>query len=148
MYQIPSMQHQQLIKLLDQLELSVLKSASINQLSEQISQIINLAALHFQNQEAVINKHHFIETSCLDEIYRHSKEHNEILHRLQVLADKLIHHRIPFKKCYINLFRIWLEIHLVDSDNRLDMLLYPHRIKFTNRTKHNKAKLVDVYLEF
>ena len=135
-------QHQQLVELLDELDQSVLKNASPNQLCKQLNQFIDLAIQNFQSQEIVMEQLHFSET------YTHSEEHHEIVTRLRCLVRKLSKDSIPFQKCHMKIFRTWLEMHLIDTDNRLDAFLHPYRIELPKRTTQNKATLTDVYLEF
>ena len=135
-------EHHKLISLLDTLDQCVLKGGSIKQFIEHLNEFIKFATEHFKHQEEIMQQHNYTEIS------HHIKEHAALLARLHSLARTLSKGDTPFNRGYMNLLRIWLEMHLVDSDNMLDEFLSPTKRILSKQESANQDNFVGVYREF
>jgi hemerythrin len=118
MHPLLEKEHQQLIDLLDALDKCVLKGNSINQVVKHLDDFVTLAGDHFKNEEKIMEAYKYAE------IIDHKKEHARLLEQLLSLQSQLSKGHTPFGKDYMQLLRNWLEEHLLDTDNKLEELLY------------------------
>lgn len=118
MHELLDKEHQQLIDLLDSLDNCISTGDSANQVHKYLSDFVALAEEHFRNEEEIMEAYKY------PEIVDHKKEHAVLLKELLILKSKLGRGHTPFGKDYMKFLRNWLEVHLLDADDRLEKFLY------------------------
>jgi hemerythrin len=117
MHPLLEKEHQQLIDLLDALDKDIWKGGSVNQVVKHLDDFVASAREHFKNEEKIMEAYKYAD------IIDHKKEHARLLEQLYTLQSQLSKGQTPFGKDYMQLLRNWLEVHLLDTDSRLEEYL-------------------------
>ncbi len=116
------LQHQQLIKLVNNLHASVENRISKNELEGLLIELVKFTCIHFSTEEKYMKDYNFPECE------QHSKEHRALLEHMDNLVSLVSNGKSPTFYSDYDISSDWALIHITGYDKKLGKFLNSNNV--------------------